>query len=151
MWRGMLLGPVLGVAAASAALALGFGAEPMFQGGSFSFDRMAAYGALVPLFMALYAGPGAFLLSYPLLATLRRRRSRGTSPGNLLALAGAVGALLGLVNLLGILLLSQGPSGVADLFSSGPAVLPFLAAAAAGGLGLGLGCFWGLPKEEAPP
>lgn len=145
MWRGMLIGTVLGVTAAAALM---FGWFVIRYGFSAS-GWFVRDGSTVVLGTSVIASPGALILSVPMCVFLRRQRRRGRSPGNLLVLAAAVGAGLGLANLLGVLIFIDGFRAVQELFTDpkdGPAML---LAAAAGGLGLGLGCFWGLPRKES--
>jgi hypothetical protein len=151
MWRvrGVLLGTSLGVAAAVAVLLASFVLGPPRRGWAPDVGRLVSVGPTIALIGSAVAAPGALLLSVPLLGFLRRQQEKGRTRGNLLVLAAAAGAALGLVNLLGVLLCVDGSDAVGELLTDNKDGPLFLLAAAVGGLGLGLGCVWGLPRKEA--
>ena len=138
MWRSIVLGTLLGVAGVTALFIVWLGVA---TGGFAGINTTAIY------YTAFFSAPGALILSIPLTVFLRRRQQAGKTPQNLLILAAAVGAGLGLVNLVGVLLVIDSAYAVKEMLTSSDGPL-MLAGAAAGGLGLGLGCFWGLPRKR---
>jgi hypothetical protein len=143
----MILGPGMGVAGATAAFLVMLGLGPLLRDGSSGVRQVQEWGPLFVFMTCIYASPGALALSLPLLFYLRWQRRRGRTRANLLALALVVGAPLGVVNLFASLALfkltTTGITMKGDTLSPG-----LLLAATVGGLGLGLGCFWGLPRPK---
>jgi hypothetical protein len=150
MWRGSVYGTALGVLAASTALLAAFVIQELLRGMG-SPGNLLSGAPLLLLLVAAVAGPGALLGSVPLQLLLRRRRERSADRGTLLVLALTLGLGFGFLNLAATLAVLLGPSRALDFLSRDAAWFRLVPAAAAGGLGLGLGCFWGLPKREEAP
>jgi hypothetical protein len=147
MLRGIVLGTVLGIFGAATGILAIIVLEPLFQGGGRLPSFHLAGGPRILKYTALYGGPGAFLLSIPLCLLLRSRSDREMTRPSLLTLDLLVGALAGVLNLLGTALILGGSGGLAVLFTEKEG-LWMAVPALAGGLGLGVGCFWGLPRKE---
>ena len=143
MLKGALLGTVLGV------LGMGLGIVMI---GLATGDPPPSVAVLIVLFGAFYAAPGAFLLGFPLVSFLRLVRANVPSTVRFFAVAAAAGAALGPVNLL----LSLGFAGfLAGRLPEwgdvrGILTLPWMAAAMAGGTGLGLGAALGETGGKRP-
>lgn len=101
------------------------------------------------LYTALYAGPGAFFLGLPLTGALLHQFEGGAPRPRVLAHGALAGLVLGFVNLALLFLLVLGPGRMVRIFSATePVNVVFFAAAASGGLGLGLGCAWWASRPE---
>jgi hypothetical protein len=149
MWRGALWGAGLGSLGAAVTLLSVHVIHETLKSGTAPVNAMSL-SALFFLFaiVLIFAGPGAFVLSVPLQIFLRRMAARMPERTPLFVLALAAGVLLGLLNVVLVVFILGGPSWVRELFEFKDFGPRMLAGAVGGGLGLGLGCFLGLPRER---
>jgi hypothetical protein len=104
--------------------------------------------AILPDFV-LRLGPGSLPCSFLLAVMLSRRSRQGLSRGDLLKLSLGYGMILQTLTFLATLVYLWWPSELANFSRTDSAILMVWAPMLGGGLGLDLGCFWGLPRKEA--
>jgi hypothetical protein len=149
MGKGVVLGTFLGVFGMPSGWILAYAAhELLFWGGIGHVDLLTHFRRTV-VDMLLFAGPGTAILTLLLSALIRRRRFAGKRRASALALCLALGVALEMLNIVAIVLALGGLEGLRDRSYLSAYSIALWSAGVAGGLGLGLGCFWGLPKEAA--
>jgi hypothetical protein len=141
-------GAALGVLAASLAFpALGFFRRP----GEWGIGPLFYLGAmpLVILFMAVLAGPGAFLLSWIHAVKMEDWAPKARSVGHLRNVGVLLGLPLGVANLLLVFIVLRflGARNHESILALAPWLIPALA----GGAGLGWGVTLGLTPGRAAP
>jgi hypothetical protein len=143
MLIGVVLGLAFGVLGASSVLIAAL-ATPS----NGSADGVT-YGSFVLFYVAVLAGPGAAIGSLLLSLVWRWRQRRGASRLSLRILACTIGPALGVVNLVIVLLAAGGWNTLREMSRSGE--VHWWIAGLAGGLGVGVGSLWAVPKQEPRP
>jgi hypothetical protein len=147
--KGAWKGALGGVVGATSCLLAAFFVHGTIRSGTPPIAELSSSMPLILLLgMAVVAGPGAFVLSLPLLKVLERKAARNAGRGTLLAVAVSGGLILGLVNAFVVVLLIGGPTLVEEAFRLRTFGIRLVSSALGGGLGLGLGCFWGLSRRK---
>ena len=133
----ILAGTALGVLFAALSLCYEPG-RPFFEFAEFVF-----------IGTAIYAGPGALVLSVPHSLWMLKLSRRGMSLPRRCLLGATAGIPLGLLNLIAAMLVYD--RGFRLIVLDGR-TLWLVTAGIAGGVGLGLGCAWGTVRgRKAPP